>query len=107
MHGPPISIGRFGDVMAVSDVGLFLNTTGISDTERACAAVRELGFRMIQFGKLADHYYSPQGTRQLTTMLQELELRPVALCIVHDGESYSDLESVRQTVGFIQATTAA
>jgi sugar phosphate isomerase/epimerase len=91
--------------MVASDVGVFLNTAGIEDPRRACAAVRELGFRLVQFGKLADHYYSPAGIEQLTRTLQEHGLQAVALCIVHDGESYADLDAVRRTVGFIPAET--
>jgi sugar phosphate isomerase/epimerase len=93
--------------MAVSDVGVFLNTTGITDPERACAAVRELGFRSIQFGWLPDRFYAPEGTRQLARMLQNDGLTAVALCIVHDGESYADIDAVRRTVGFIPAETVA
>jgi sugar phosphate isomerase/epimerase len=93
--------------MTISDVGVFLNTTGIPDPESACAAVRELGFQSIQFGSLADRYYSPKGAGQLARLLQEYGLRAVALCIVHDGESYDDVDAVRRTVGFIPAETAA
>jgi len=40
-------------------------------------------------------------------VLQEYGLGAVALCIVHDGESYDDVDAVRRTVGYIPAETAA
>jgi sugar phosphate isomerase/epimerase len=93
--------------VAVSDVGVFLSTIGIADLAGACAAVRELGYQSVQFGKLEDRYYTPEGARQLAMVLERQELRAVALCVVHDGESYSDVEAVRDTVGFLPAETVA
>ena len=93
--------------MAIADVGLFLTTTGITDPERACATARELGFRLVQLGKLPDTYYSPEGARLLDGILLRNELECVALCMVYDGESYSDLDAVRRTVGFVPEETVA
>jgi sugar phosphate isomerase/epimerase len=87
--------------MTISDVGVFLATAGIPDPDAACAAVHQLGFRTIQFGKLPERYYSPEGGRLLTEMLQRNDLEAAALCMVYDGESYSDLDAVRRTVGFV------
>ena len=91
--------------MAVSDVGVFLNTTGIADVAAACRAVRELGFREIQLGKLPDEYHSPPGRRHLKEILDGEGLRAVALSIVHEGGSYADVDAVRRTVGFLPLET--
>jgi sugar phosphate isomerase/epimerase len=93
--------------MITPEVSVFLDTTDTPDVRSACAAVWELGFRTIQFGKLEDRYYTPDGRRLLATLLEEQGLRAVAMCIVHDGESYADLEAVRNTVGFLPPETVA
>ncbi|HEU5314980.1 MAG TPA: sugar phosphate isomerase/epimerase family protein [Chloroflexota bacterium] len=92
-------------MMAVSDVGVFLNTTALADVAEACRAVRGLGFREIQLGKLADEYHSPPGRRRLKEIVDGEGLRAVALSIVHEGGSYATLDAVRRTVGFLPAET--
>jgi sugar phosphate isomerase/epimerase len=92
-------------MMPVSDVGAFLNTTGIDDVAAACRAVRELGFREIQLGKLPDEYHSPPGRKRLAEILRNEGLRAVALSIVHEGGSYADVDAVRRTVGFLPPET--
>jgi L-ribulose-5-phosphate 3-epimerase len=89
----------------VSDVGVFLNTTGIDDVAEACRAARALGFSEIQLGKLPDAYHSPPGRRRLAEILEGEGLRAVALSIVHEGGSYANLEAVRRTVGFLPPET--
>lgn len=91
--------------MPARDVGVFLNTTGIADVEAACRAVRELGFREIQLGKLPDDYHSPPGRQRLAEILEREGLRAVALSIVHDGGSYANVDAVRRTVGFLPPET--
>jgi sugar phosphate isomerase/epimerase len=44
---------------------------------------------------------------QLAASLEAYGLRAVALCLVYDGESYADVEAVRNTVGFLPAETVA
>ena len=83
------------------DIGVFLSTTRIADPAEACAAVQALGFRIIQFGKLPEASYSPAGAAALEGVLRRHELEAVSLCIVFDGESYKDVESVRRSVGFV------
>ena len=91
--------------MTVTDVGVFLNTTGIADVAQACRAVRELGFREVQLGKLPDEYHSPPGRRRLAGILGGEGLRAVALSIVHEGGSYASVDAVRRTVGFLPPQT--
>lgn len=83
------------------DVGVFLSTTRIPDPAAACAAVQALGFRVVQLGKLPETSYTPAGAAALASVLRRNELTAASLCIVFDGERYSDVESVRQTVGFV------
>lgn len=91
--------------MSLTDIGVFLNTTGIADVESACRAVRELGFREIQLGKLPDEYHSPPGRQRLAEILRREGLRAVALSIVHEGGSYANVDAVRRTVGFLPPET--
>lgn len=88
------------------DVGVYLSTTRITDVERACAAVRELGFEVVQLGKLADEYYTPLGAERLGGILRRAGLTASALGMVYDGEIYATPETVRRTVGFLPPDTA-
>jgi sugar phosphate isomerase/epimerase len=85
------------------EVGAFLNTTRIADPAAACAAVRDLGFRVIQFGKLPERYYTPEGAETLRGILDRNGLTAASLCVVFDGERYDSVESVSTTVGFLPA----
>jgi sugar phosphate isomerase/epimerase len=91
--------------MAIADVGVFLNTTGITDVDAACRAVRELDFREVQLGNLPDEYHTPPGRQRLAETLRAHGLRPVALSIVHEGGSYASVDAVRRTVGFLPPET--
>ena len=91
--------------MPLSDVGVFLNTTGLADVDAACRAVRDLGFTEIQLGKLPDDYHSPSGRKLLAQTIAGHGLRPIALSIVHEGGSYANVDSVRRTVGFLPPET--
>jgi len=91
--------------MSVPEVGLFLSTTRLSEVDRALAAAREIGFRTIQFGKLAERYYSPTGAQELARLLNQEGLIASGLCIVYDGESYADLSAVHRTVGLLPTET--
>ena len=91
--------------MPLTDVGVFLNTTALADVAEACRAVRGLGFREIQLGKLPDEFHSPPGRRRLKEILDGEGLHAVALSIVHDGGSYANVDAVRKTVGFLPPET--
>jgi sugar phosphate isomerase/epimerase len=80
---------------------VFLSTARIPNVQQAFAAVRGLGFRVIQLGRLADSYYTPTGAAELARQLQQEDLVAAGLCIVYAGESYADVEAVRQTVGLL------
>lgn len=89
----------------MNEVGVFLSTTRIKDVGAALAAVRALGFRVVQLGKLDDHDYSPSGARELATLLEQTDLDVTSLCIVYNGESYASVDAVRETVGLLPAAT--
>jgi len=89
--------------MAQPEVGLFLSTTRASRVEEALAMARQLGFSVIQFGKLAASYYTPAGVAEVAQLLQKEGLTASGLCIVYDGESYVDVGAVRRTVGLLPA----
>lgn len=87
--------------MTAPEVGLFLSTARASRVEEAMALARNLGFSVIQFGKLAASYYTRDGAEELARLLETRGLRASGLCIVYDEESYRDVEAVRQTVGLL------
>jgi L-ribulose-5-phosphate 3-epimerase len=87
--------------MGAPEVGVFLSTTRINDPAEACAAVRRLGFRVVQLGKLPDTLYTPDGVESLRGILRRHGLEAISLCIVFDGERYDTVESVSRTVGFL------
>jgi L-ribulose-5-phosphate 3-epimerase len=87
--------------MATPEVGAFLSTTRIKEPAEACPAVKALGFRVIQLGKLPDSCYTPAGAKLLGEILRRNELEAISLCVVFDGEQYDTVESVSTTVGFL------
>jgi sugar phosphate isomerase/epimerase len=87
--------------MGAPEVGVFLSTTRIEDPAAACAAVRALGFRVVQLGKLPDGCYTPAGNEALAGILRQHGLRAESLSVVFDGVRYDSVESVSATVGFL------
>src|SRR5262245_13292837 len=71
----------------MTEVGLFTSTLRVAEVGRACQLARQLGFRVVQFGKLADDDHGPAGVRRLAAHLAASGLTCAALCIVFDGES--------------------
>src|SRR5688572_20376998 len=92
---------------SLPEVGAFLSTTRMKDPAEACAAVQALGFRVIQFGKLPDSSYTPDGNKELERILRKHDLTAISLCVVFDGERYDTVESVSTTVGFLPAEPLA
>jgi sugar phosphate isomerase/epimerase len=82
-------------------VGIFLRCTGKSDPREALQAVRSLGLGMVQISKLPDRYYTPEGAREFAALLNQTGVRASAVVAVYDGESYKDIQSIRDTVGFL------
>lgn len=87
-------------------VGVFLRSTGIEDIAQALSAVRErIGSEVIHLSKLPDRYYTAKGVKEVDEMLRDAGVRADAVTIVHDGESYRDIQSVRETVGYLPPAT--
>jgi len=88
--------------MSADRIGVFLACLGVSDVAEALALVRKrLSLRVIQVSKLPDHYYSPQGARQLSGLLADAGISADSVVIVHEGESYADMKTVRESVGYL------
>lgn len=87
------------------ELGLFLSTLGIADLAEACRVARELGFRVVQIGRLRDEQLGPDGVERLGAALARDGLVAEALTAVFEGESYADVEAVRRTVGFLPEAT--
>lgn len=90
----------------MASIGVFLRCLGIADVREALPAVRqEVGVDLIQVSKLPDAYYSPEGAREFARLMAEAGVRADSVVIVHEGESYADLETVRRTVGYLPEET--
>jgi sugar phosphate isomerase/epimerase len=87
------------------ETGLFLSTLRIGDLEVACRTARELGFRVVQVGRLRDEQLTPGEVDRLGAALAREGLVAEALTAVFEGESYADVEAVRRTVGFLPEAT--
>lgn len=89
------------DRAAPSELGIFLKSTGKDDPKDALLAVRDLGLQMVQISKLPDRFYTPEGAREMDALLKETGIHASAVVAVFDGESYKDIQSVQETVGFL------
>lgn len=90
-----------------SELGIFLRCTGKSDPKEALEAVRGLGLKMVQISKLPDRFYTPEGAAEMQALLKETGIRADAVVAVYDGEIYGDIQSIRETVGFLPEATMA
>ncbi len=87
-------------------VGVFLRCTGLTGIREGLAAIREkVGVDLIHVSKLPDRCYTPGGIAEVGAALKEAGVRADAVTIVHDGESYADIETVRRTVGYLPPET--
>jgi sugar phosphate isomerase/epimerase len=98
------TLGLFATVSARPEgrleVGVFLRSTGHEDPAKALEAVRALGLTLIQVGRLADRFYTPEGATEFAGLMKDAGIRAASVVIVFDGESYQDREAVERTVGF-------
>ena len=81
-------------------IGVFLRSTGHDDPAKALDAVKSLGLDLVQVGRLADRFYTPEGAKEFAGMMKRTGIRAASVVIVFDGESYKDREAVEKTVGF-------
>jgi len=91
--------------MKPNEIGVFLKCTGIQDPEKALAAVKELGLNVIQVSKLPDEYYSEEGARRFVELLERYGIKASSVVIVHEGERYSNWQTVEKTVGYLPPET--
>jgi sugar phosphate isomerase/epimerase len=83
-----------------SQIGVFLRSTGKEDPAEALAAVKALGFGLIQISRLPERFYSAEGAKEFGGMMKAAGVRAASVVIVFGGESYRDLDAVESTVGF-------
>ncbi len=91
------------DAVRGENVGVFLRCTGKTDPREALQAVRSLGLRMVQISKLPDRFYSADGAKEFAGLLKESGVQASAVVAVYDGERYTDIATIRETVGFVPA----
>ncbi len=82
------------------EVGVFLHSLGIRDPAEAVRKAHELGFTCIQMGALPEEYRTPEKHRALLDLIKELSINVSAVCASFAGESYKDIETVKETVGY-------
>lgn len=83
-----------------NSIGVFLRSTGLDDPAEALAAVKALGFDLIQISRLPERFYTPEGAQEFGRMMAAAGVRAASVVVVFDGESYRDLDTVEATVGF-------
>ncbi len=85
-------------------IGIFLRSAQkepqITDPLAALKVVQSLGIHTIQVSKLPDRFYTPAGTAEFIGDLQQTGITAASVVAVYDGESYKDIPTIRDTVGF-------
>jgi hypothetical protein len=74
-------------------MGVLLRCTGEEDPPKARAIVKSRGIERIQGSRLPDRFYTPEGAREFAGLLKATGIRPEAVVVVFDGESYADQEA--------------
>jgi len=81
------------------EVGVFSSSLAIPDPVEALRKAKEIGINVVQIGPLPEEWYGPEGVERIGEAARELGLELSAVCVAYKGEDYSDMESVRGTVG--------
>jgi sugar phosphate isomerase/epimerase len=87
------------------EIGVFLSSMAIPDPLESIEKARQLGLDVVQMGALSAEFYESGGTEQLRNCLQQNGIRASAVCAVYEGEDYSDMAAVAQTVGLTNPET--
>jgi len=82
-------------------VGVFTNSMQIADPLAAIAKAKELGLGVVQIGPLADDWYAGDKYQEVAACLSREGVEASAVCVCYEGESYADLDTVRETVGLL------
>jgi len=93
--GSPVSSAQSSE-----QIGVFLRCTGQEEPRKALEIVKSLGLHRVQISRLPARYYTADGAKEISSMLEETGIRADAVVVVFDGERYSDQETVKRTVGF-------
>jgi L-ribulose-5-phosphate 3-epimerase len=91
--------------LAPLEVGVFTSSLAIPDPIEALDTVRKLGIRVVQLGPMESKWYWKPGQAKLRAALKRNGLTATAACAAFDGEDYSDIQAVRETVGYLPAST--
>lgn len=81
------------------EVGVFSSSLAIPDLVEALRKAKEIGINVVQIGPLPEEWYGSEGVRKIEETTGELGVELSAVCVAYKGEDYSDMESVRGTVG--------
>jgi len=89
--------------MKPMEVGVFLCSTGIEDPFESAVKLGELGVTNTQIGALPPDFLTAENAEKLKAHLAELGITPTTQFVGFPGESYADMQAVRETVGFLLA----
>ncbi len=90
----------------VRPVGVFLSSLAIPDPTEAIAKAAELGIHYVHIPRLPEQWLTPEGLDKIKAALEKHSVKVSAGCAVYPGEDYSNMETVRNTVGLLPAQYA-
>jgi L-ribulose-5-phosphate 3-epimerase len=92
--------------MQPMEVGVFLASLGVKDTVEAIKKAKELGIGIVQFhGAVRRIYYDQGRTDEVRKALEGNSVTASAACAGYAGESYRDIQAVKETVGLTNPAT--
>ncbi len=92
--------------MRPMEVGVFLASLGIKDAVEAIKKAREIGIEVVQLqGAVRRNYYDQGRTDEVRAALEDNSVLASAVCAGYAGESYRDIQAVKETVGLTNPAT--
>ena len=87
--------------MKPNDIGIMLNVG--QDPVENIAKVKSLGIGLIQLGSPGDDWLVEPKRTQLKEMIDEAGIEVFTIFVGFEGEAYDDIETVKRTVGYLNA----
>ncbi|GAH62792.1 unnamed protein product, partial [marine sediment metagenome] len=85
--------------MQVNEIGVMLAVG--QDPVQNIEKVKSLGLRLVQMGSPGDEWLEEPKRLELKVMLEEAGIEVFTVFVGFEGESYKDIATVRETVGFL------
>jgi len=87
--------------MQPNEIGIMLNVG--QDPVENIAKVKSLGIRLIQLGSPGDEWLREPKRGELKRMIDEAGIDVFTIFVGFEGEAYDDVETVKRTVGYLNA----